>query len=57
MVIQHDNGYIMINTRSFELVRDEPYPLPSQCEKVFYLEVPHNRVGHFLLDMNQEEGQ
>ena len=29
MVIQHDNGFTMINTRSFELVGDEPYVLPS----------------------------
>jgi hypothetical protein len=28
-VIEHDNGFTMVNTRSFELVGDEPYVLPS----------------------------
>ena len=36
-VIQHDNGFTMINTRLFEPVGDEPYILPSQCEEFFYL--------------------
>ena len=40
-VIQHDNGFTMINTTSFELVGDEPYVLPRQWEQVFYSEVPH----------------
>ena len=34
-IIEHDNGFTMINTRSFEPVEDEPYVLPSQCKKVF----------------------
>jgi hypothetical protein len=42
-VIEHDNGFTMVNTREFEPVT-EPYVLPSQCEKVFYLEVP-GKVG------------
>ena len=33
-VIEHDNGFTMINTRSFEPVGNEPCFLPSQCEKV-----------------------
>ena len=35
IVIKHDNGFTMVNTRSFEPVGDEPYVLLSQCEKVF----------------------
>ena len=34
-VIEHGNGFTMINTRSFEPIGDEPYVLPSQCEQVF----------------------
>ena len=40
-IIQHDNGFTMINTRSFEPVGDDPYVIPSQCEQVFYSKVPH----------------
>ena len=40
-IIQHDNGFIMINTRLFEPIGDEPYVLPSQGEQVFYSKVPH----------------
>ena len=39
----------MINTRSFELVGDEPYVLPSQCEQVFYSEVPHKQGWSFVV--------
>jgi hypothetical protein len=38
-VIEHDNGFTMVNTRAFE-PGIEPYVLPSQCEQVFYSEVP-----------------
>ena len=38
-VIEHANGFTMVNTRALEPGRD-PYVLPSQCEKVFYSEVP-----------------
>jgi hypothetical protein len=38
-IIEHDNGFTMVNTREFE-PGTEPYVLPSQCEKVFYSEVP-----------------
>ena len=36
-IIEHDNGFNMVNTKLFELGR-EPYVLPSQCEHVFYSE-------------------
>ena len=39
----------MINTRSFEPVRDEPYFLPSQCEQVFYFGVPHKPGWSFVV--------
>jgi hypothetical protein len=42
-VIDHDNGFTMVNTREFEL-GTEPYVLPCQCEQVFYSEVP-SKVG------------
>jgi len=38
-VIEHANGFTMVNTRAFE-PGTEPYVLPSQCEQVFYSEVP-----------------
>ena len=38
-IIEHDNGFTMVNTRFFEPGM-EPYVLPSQCEHVFYSEVP-----------------
>jgi hypothetical protein len=38
-IIEHDNGFNMVNTREFE-PGIEPYVLPSQCEQVFYSEVP-----------------
>ena len=40
---KNDNGFTMVNTRAFEL-GTEPYVLPSQCEQVFYSEVP-GKVG------------
>ena len=39
-VIEHDNGFTMVNTRSLESRTSEPYVLPSQCEHVFYSKVP-----------------
>ena len=39
----------MINTRSFEPVRDEPYVLTSQCEQVFYFGVPHKSGWSFVV--------
>jgi hypothetical protein len=38
-VNQHANGFTMVNTRNVE-PGSEPYVLPSQCEHVFYSEVP-----------------
>ena len=38
-IIEHDNGFTMVNTRLFE-PGTKPYVLPSQCEQVFYYEVP-----------------
>ena len=43
IIILHDNGFTMVNTRSFEL-RIDFYVLRSQCEQVFYSKVP-GRVG------------
>jgi hypothetical protein len=34
-VIEHANGFTMVNTRTFEPGK-KIYVLPSQCEKVFY---------------------
>ena len=48
-IIQHDNGFTMINTRPFEPFGDEPYVLPSQCEQVFYSEVPHKQGWSFVV--------
>jgi hypothetical protein len=42
-VIEHANGFTMVNTRTFEL-GTKTYALPSQCEQVFYSEVP-GKVG------------
>ena len=38
-VIEHANGFTMVNKRALE-PGTEPYVLPSQCEQVFYSEVP-----------------
>ena len=46
-IIEHDNGFTMVNTRLFE-PGIEPYVLPSQCEHVFYSEVL-GKVGYHLL--------
>ena len=48
-IIEHDSGFTIINKRSFELVRDEPYVLPSQYEKVFYFGVPHKSSWSFVV--------
>ena len=37
-IIEHDNGFTMVNTRLFDS-GTEPYVPPSQCEQVFYSEV------------------
>ena len=38
-IIEYDNGFTMVNTMLFE-PGTNPYVLLSQCEEVFYLEVP-----------------
>jgi len=38
-IIDHDNGFTMINTTRHELSTHQ-YVLSSQCEKVFYILVP-----------------
>ena len=48
-VIEHDSGFTMINTRSFELVEDDPYVLPSQCKQVFYFGIPHKLGWSFFV--------
>ena len=47
-IIEHDNGFTMVNTRLFE-PGTEPYVLPSQCEQVFYSEVPGKAVWSFVV--------
>ena len=37
-IIEHDNGFTMVNTRLFE-PGTKPYGLPRQCEQLFYSEV------------------
>ena len=46
-IIEHDNGFTMVNTRLF-MQEMEPYVFPIQCEQVFYFEVPAKVVGHLL---------
>ena len=53
-IIEHDNGFTMVNKRLFEL-GTEPYVLPSQCEQVFYLEVP-GKVGWSFVVRNYPRG-
>ena len=47
-IIEHDNGFTMVNTRLFEQ-KTEPYVLPIQCEHVFYLEVISKEVWSFFV--------
>ena len=67
-IIEHDNGFTMVNTRLFE-PRTEPYVLPSQSEQVFYYGVPgradwsfvvrhypRGRLVKYNLDDGNEEG-
>ena len=46
-IIEHDNGFTMVNTRLFE-PGINPYVLPSQCEQVFYSEVPGKEGCSFV---------
>ena len=47
-IIEHDNGFTMVNTTMFES-RIGPYDLPSQCEHVFYSEVPGRGGWSFIV--------
>ena len=55
-VIEHANGFTMVNTRALEPTSSEPYVLPSQCEQVFYSEVP-NRVGWSFVIRHEPRGR
>ena len=50
--IEHDSGFTIINIRSFELIGDEPYVRPSQCEQVFYFGIPHKLGWSFVVIHN-----
>ena len=47
-ITEHDNGFSMVNKRSLE-PRTKPYVLPSQCEQVFYSEVPGRGHWSFVI--------
>ena len=47
-IIEHDNGFTMVNTREFELGTN-PYVLPSQCEQVFYSKVPSKAGWSYIV--------
>ena len=47
-VIEHANGFTMVNTRSLESRMSEPYVLPNQCEHVFYSKVPGRAGWSFI---------
>ena len=47
-VIDHDNGFTMINTNRYE-PNTEPYVLPIQCEQVFFSEVPGRAGWSFVV--------
>jgi hypothetical protein len=47
-VIQHANGFPMIKTTMFERGHDR-YVFPSQCEQVFYSNVPGERDWSFVV--------
>ena len=47
-IILNDNKFTMVNTRSFE-IGTYLYVLPSQCEHVFYSEVPDREGWSFFV--------
>ena len=47
-VIQHANGFTMVNTRNVER-GSKPYVLPSQCEQVFYSKIPGRGGWSFVV--------
>ena len=50
-IIEHANGFTMVNTRELE-PSTEPYVLPSQCERVFYSEVPGKAGWSYIVRYN-----
>ena len=54
-IIEHDNGFTMVNTRLFEPGM-KPYVLPSQCEQVFYSKVP-GKVGWSFVMRHDPRGR
>ena len=54
-IIEHDDGFTMVNTRFFKTGKD-PYLLPSQCEQVFYSEVP-GKVGWSFVVRHDPRGR
>lgn len=48
-IIEHANGFTMVNTRLLESRTSKPYVLPSQCEQVFYSEVPGRMGWSFVI--------
>lgn len=48
-IIEHDNGFTMVNKRLIKWARNEPYVLPTQCEKVFYSEFPSKLGWSFFV--------
>ena len=54
-IIEHDNGFTMVNTRLFKPGTD-PYVLPSRCEQVFYSEVP-SKVGWSFVVRHDPKGR
>ena len=51
IIIKHASRFTMVNTRSFEAGTDG-YVLPSQCEQIFYSEVPSRGDWSFLVRYN-----
>ena len=49
IVIEHANGFTMVNTRLLESRTSGPYVLPSQCEHVFYSEAPGRMGWSFVI--------
>ena len=47
-VIEHANGFTMVNTRALEPGTDS-YVLPSQCEQVFYSKVSSKEGWSYIV--------
>ena len=55
IVIEHANGFFMINTSLFEL-GTQPFVLPNQCEQVFYSQVL-NKIGQSYVVRYEPRGR